>query len=1148
MADIAELGVKVTSEGIKETTDELGLLASEAERAEKRAASLARSQARMGETSSEAASSGGALSSALAKVESSTVAATAAGFVFGTLILKLGEGFFRLAKEVITAGDALQTLADKTDMSVQELQKWEYVGKQVGVSSQQLTMAIQMLQQRLGDTADGTGRAAKALETLGITQQQLQAIGNDNNALMELFVAKLGGVENASKRAALANDLFGRSAREFAPLFKMTAADLERLTSEFDNMGMAMSDRLTKASDVFTDSMYALGRGIMGTTYPAIEAVIVPLSTFAEWMRKSASESQVLVGLGSSLGLVFTGLMIPVKAVAAALIAVGAVLEQIGIGIAGLIFAAQRASAGALGEAKDALNYMVDQMSAAGDRGTAAIKKLWGGDDGGGAGKAKTEVDLVAAAYDKLAPLIEKTSNNSKDYVATLEALSIVRANWKGSDQEYIRLVEAIIAKQPGATAMLKEHRDALTTEAKAKRENATATRELEAAHKAAVGRDVKVAGIDLKKVQDAIKEIDRLAEARAKDAMEAFKQAKASEEMVGSIEFEIAKLKGLVPKWKEYSDVLLENATEMLRVERAHVAMFAPHDEYITKLDAQISANERLLAARQRLGELQETVDAAKKVEAQWRDTANNIEQALTNALVQSWEKGRSFLRSVGDYIVNYFKVTVAQNISKALMGAMGSLASGAASAMGGGGGGGGLSGMFSNVLGSVGNSMLTNAMGGGAASGIGSAAFGTTMLGTFGSFGAGVASGLTGAGSTAAMSGLAANGSFAAAGGMGVGMAIPYIAAAYALYRIISGVGTGRARNPAWQQWGAMTGDMERMAVNPYQGSINNPDARGDSANYWPQLTATIRAVEMTARSLGGSGNKGTQYGMYSSTSPDGKGAQVVGNVWSSTGQSLFNYNHNDSNASAGDRLAKLAPNLILAGLKDSDLPAQMKQFFNSITGDITQDQLNAVVEAATGAHMMAEAFKELGGPFQLLTNLSVDARMGLADLTGGLSAFMQKVQSYYQNFYNDDERGALGLVQADKMLKQAGIDTSTLLTKGDFRDLVNTLDPTVDEDRMKLAALMNAQGLFSDGADLLTRSGGISLDKFTEGAPGLASLDVIAQSGDQTNVLLGGIQDTLRQLLDAIKSQVVKVEVFNSSSFAETAVSEVIGGGGN
>jgi hypothetical protein len=321
---------------------------------------------------------------------------------------------------------------------------------------------------------------------------------------------------------------------------------------------------------------------------------------------------------------------------------------------------------------------------------------------------------------------------------------------------------------------------------------------------------------------------------------------------------------------------------------------------------------------------------------------------------------------------------------------------------------------------------------------------------------------------------------------------------------------------------------------------------------AGYYNQLIGGIQgAVGATARMFGGSANANTGYGLYSSVGTEGSGALGSGQVLSAAGRSLFYYNQNSgSEADMRTVMGQNIPAMILAGLKDSSLPTKIKEYFNQWGENAapSQEELNRMIETAAAAHTMAEAFKQLGGPFAQIQNLSVDARVALADLAGGIEAFTQKVQGYYSNFYSAEEQQAMSLLSAQRTLTAAGIDTRGLNSRADFRAAVEGLDLSSATGQQQFAAYMNAAGAFASGSDLLAATG-MSLSQLTAGAPNYDSMSWMAEAQAATAVSLGNVNDTLTQvgqaIVDAITSQKIEVSV-NVPSTVE--VSQWATGGGN
>lgn len=621
-------------------------------------------------------------------------------------------------------------------------------------------------------------------------------------------------------------------------------------------------------------------------------------------------------------------------------------------------------------------------------------------------------------------------------------------------------------------------------------------------------------------------------------------KQTKVIVDQAKKLELEAAQLGLTADKQAELAIQVRE--TEIARLESLKTTdlVLLEGEKVIEDIDKRIAALRRLNDAERAKG----AAEARQDILKDWKLTAEQISQSLTDALVKGFDSGKGFAKSVGDYIVNYFKTTVARAIATSLAGAISSVMTSAASAMGSGGGGGGSGGGGALNLMSSGGSFLSGmgsiptmaSLGGTFMSGLG-----LTMSGTGGVAGASIFSGtglaLEGA---ASMMGSGSMGSMLAGGAQALGAVMPYLAIAYGLYRIISGVGTGRARGPAYQEW-ATSGPMS----NIFAGGINNPGGGSwQGGHYQAQVNAIASAVSAAAVALGGRANANTTYGLYSAQSPDGRGANTVSQVVGANSPGYY-IARTGGNADVAQLFADTYPAMILAGLRDADLPAQIKDYLSKV--NVTdQASLDAVIELTAAVTQMAEAFKQLGGPFEQLTTLTVEARAGILDMTGGLEQFIGKTSGYVNAFYSDEERQALSLASVNKTLTGVGIDTSQLKTTGDFRNLVESLDLSKEADQKKFAALMNSAESFAFGASLLG-STNMNLSQLTANAPITAGIDLMVTSQVTTNSLLERIEAAVQQSGAAVVEAIGAIEQAGGGGGGGTGEVNTLGGatgGGN
>lgn len=150
-------------------------------------------------------------------------------------------------------GDTIDKQSQKVGLSAKAYQEWDYVLNRSGTSMQNMNVGLKTLTNKMDDAKNGSKDAQKMFEKLGITMDDLGKMSRE-----DLFEATIKGMQNmgdSTERAALANDLFGRSGQELAPVFNMTNEETEELIKNVNELGGIMSEEAVKASADYEDAM-----------------------------------------------------------------------------------------------------------------------------------------------------------------------------------------------------------------------------------------------------------------------------------------------------------------------------------------------------------------------------------------------------------------------------------------------------------------------------------------------------------------------------------------------------------------------------------------------------------------------------------------------------------------------------------------------------------------------------------------------------------------------------------------------------------------------------------------------------------------------------------------------------------------------------
>lgn len=202
-----------------------------------------------------------------------TVPITAVAGAIGALASKTGQ-----------YADKLLDLQQITGLSTDEIQKYEYVARVAGVSSDGFLNVITKLSNELPNIAQGTGTAAVALDKLGVNVLDVNGNVRDMNTLFPTIIKSLQGIQNVTERNALAQDIFGKSLKDVAPILGMSADEMERAKFEAEKLGLVMSKDAINSANNFRIGMEklkaqfaAVGRELATNLFPILNEQLIPL-------------------------------------------------------------------------------------------------------------------------------------------------------------------------------------------------------------------------------------------------------------------------------------------------------------------------------------------------------------------------------------------------------------------------------------------------------------------------------------------------------------------------------------------------------------------------------------------------------------------------------------------------------------------------------------------------------------------------------------------------------------------------------------------------------------------------------------------------------------------------------------------------------
>lgn len=183
-------------------------------------------------------------------------------------------GIAKVAMSTAETCDEIDKMSQKLGMSKEGYQEWSYVLSQAGVDITSMETGMKTLTNKLDDAKNGSSSCAEMFGKLGLSMDEL-----NNMSREEVFEATIKGfqsMEDSTERAALANDLFGKSGQNLTALFNETSESTDELIQKAHDLGMVMSDDAVGAGVDLVDTIDTLKRSF-GGIFAQLGSKLVPL-------------------------------------------------------------------------------------------------------------------------------------------------------------------------------------------------------------------------------------------------------------------------------------------------------------------------------------------------------------------------------------------------------------------------------------------------------------------------------------------------------------------------------------------------------------------------------------------------------------------------------------------------------------------------------------------------------------------------------------------------------------------------------------------------------------------------------------------------------------------------------------------------------
>lgn len=292
-------------------------------------------------------------------------------------------------KSSVDAMDAMNDIKERTGLATKEIAGLQVALKMSGMQAESLEGAMSKLAKNMA-----AGDAAFA--AMGLSVKNTDGSLKSSRQMLAEVADQFAGYEDGAAKAALAQELFGKSGAEMIPLLNGGSKALEEFDAMAQKLGLTMDDQTTANAAKFNDTLDLIGMGVQGVGRQVASQLLPTISGLADQFFTAMTKGDNLKKIADALAIALKSLYVVGVGIVGAFKAVGDTLYTVGA----------QAIAILKGDFKGAVE--------AGNRWQSDMKENWTGsldsikDAWNASGSAGMDaMTNQAAAMRKAAPLVE---------------------------------------------------------------------------------------------------------------------------------------------------------------------------------------------------------------------------------------------------------------------------------------------------------------------------------------------------------------------------------------------------------------------------------------------------------------------------------------------------------------------------------------------------------------------------------------------------------------------------------------------------------------------------------------------------------------------------------------------------------------------
>ncbi len=221
-----------------------------------------------------------------------------------------GVGLLGFVNQTLEAAGAVEDLADRLGMGIEEVQVWSAFTHQAGASTEDLSAATKGLANAMQGAVNGGKEQKAAFDALGISTDGWKNKLPSLTETLALVGGRLGELDNEGQRLALTQKLLSEGGLKLSPAFKGGTEAVQEHLEKLKELAVVYSDDFVKSAgeagdelDLFYGQFRGLGSELILTFLPALRSTVRELTPMIRGFRDGFKNTELFKGILAAAGI-----------------------------------------------------------------------------------------------------------------------------------------------------------------------------------------------------------------------------------------------------------------------------------------------------------------------------------------------------------------------------------------------------------------------------------------------------------------------------------------------------------------------------------------------------------------------------------------------------------------------------------------------------------------------------------------------------------------------------------------------------------------------------------------------------------------------------------------------------------------------------